>query len=335
VKLGLKGNGLGWSFKPKKAAMSGPSKLASKARLPSSSQQPLAEESKLAVEVQLGASDAKISVPEREMGESPPLSMLPACEVCVGKSDGDGPSMGEPIPLAGALEVPPVSALEIPVVDFPLGTDRDEAIVGCPAEDGSLIDSELTSPVSTQAKVVRNPAQAMGLLRRGFLGPRSPSPALSSLGCKAAPMNGSVSSPIPKVSQVGSSPLAASMSMSQVVYSRRVKEKVAKQLHKNKELLAEAVVDIQVGAKGYSKAALDVMKFAPLVGMTWGGEDNKLLDMVSDLDTRKATFEVSTPKVRGIRELKNLDCTVSPVKGQRRQGFLGSNNDFFFPPEVQ
>jgi hypothetical protein len=146
----------------------------------------------------LGASDAKISVPEREVGESPPLSMLPACEVCVGKSDGDGPSMGEPIPLAGALEVPPVSALEIPVVDFPLGTDRDEAIVGCPAEDGSLIDSELTSPVSTQAKVVRNPAQAMGLLRRGFLGPRSPSPALSSLGCKAAPVNGSVSLFLPQ-----------------------------------------------------------------------------------------------------------------------------------------
>jgi hypothetical protein len=95
------------------------------------------------------------------------------------------------------------------------------------------------------------------------------------------------------------------------------------------------VVDIQVGAKGYSKAALDVMTFAPVVGMTWGGEDNKLLDMVSDLDTRKPSFEVSTPKIKGIRKLKNLDCTVSLVKGQRRRGFLGSNNDFSFPPEVQ
>jgi hypothetical protein len=46
------------------------------------------------------------------------------------------------------------------VDDFPLGTDRDKSIVGCPAEDGSLNDSELTSPVSTQAEVVRNPAQA-------------------------------------------------------------------------------------------------------------------------------------------------------------------------------
>jgi hypothetical protein len=83
--------------------------------------------------------------------------------------------------------------------------------------------------------------------------------------------------------------------MLQLAYSWRVKEKVTKQLHKNKELLAEAMVDIQVGAKGYSKAALNVMKFAPVVGMTWGGEDNKLLDMVSALDKMKPSFEVSTP----------------------------------------
>jgi hypothetical protein len=94
------------------------------------------------------------------------------------------------------------------------------------------------------------------------------------------------------------------MSMSQLAYSWRVKEKVAKQLHKNKELLAEAVVDIEVGAKGYSKAALDVMKFAPVVGMTWGDEDNKLLDMVFALDKRKPSFEVSTPKVKSMRELR-------------------------------
>jgi hypothetical protein len=46
VKLGLKGNGLGWPIKPKKAAVSGPTKLASKVRLPSSSQRPHAEEPK-------------------------------------------------------------------------------------------------------------------------------------------------------------------------------------------------------------------------------------------------------------------------------------------------
>jgi hypothetical protein len=155
-----------------------------------------------------------------------------------------------------------------------------------------------------QVEVVRNSAPVMGLLRRGFLGLRSPSPAPSSLGCKAALVNGSVSSPTPEVSQVCSSPSVAPMSMSQLAYSQKVKEKVAKQLHKNKKLLVEAVVDIEVGAKGYSKAALDVMKFAPVVGMTWGDEDNKLLDMVFALDKRKPSFEVSTSKVKGMRKLR-------------------------------
>jgi hypothetical protein len=69
-------------------------------------------------------------------------------------------------------------------------------------------------------------------------------------------------------SQPKAPPSKASMSLSHLAYSRRVKEKVTKQLHKNKELLAESVGVTQVGAKGYSKAALDAMKFAPAVGMT-------------------------------------------------------------------
>jgi hypothetical protein len=65
----------------------------------------------------------------------------------------------------------------------------------------------------------------------------------------------------------------------------------------------------QVGAKGCSKAVLDAMKFALVVGMTWGGEDNKMLDMFSAFDKRKPSVDVSTPKVKGLRELQNLDCT--------------------------
>ena len=101
-------------------------------------------------------------------------------------------------------------------------------------------------------------------------------------------------------------------------------------------MLAEVVVDSQVvGAKGYSKAALDVMKFVPVVWMTWGGEDNKLLNLFSTFDKRKPSTDVSTPKVKGMRELKNLDCTLSSVKCQCRGGFLGSKNAFSFSPEVQ
>jgi hypothetical protein len=44
--------------------------------------------------------------------------------------------------------------------------------------------------------------------------------------------------------------------------------------------------------------------------------------------------EVSAPKVKGMRELKNLDCSISLVKGQCRRGFLGSKNAFSFSPEV-
>ena len=51
VKLGLKGNRLGWPFKPKKAAVSSPTKLVYEFRLPLSLQQPHAKEPKLVYEV--------------------------------------------------------------------------------------------------------------------------------------------------------------------------------------------------------------------------------------------------------------------------------------------
>jgi hypothetical protein len=47
------------------------------------------------------------------------------------------------------------------------------------------------------------------------------------------------------------------VSKSQLGYSRRVKEKVAKQLNKNKEMLAEVVVvNPGEGVEGYSKEVL-------------------------------------------------------------------------------
>jgi hypothetical protein len=44
----------------------------------------------------------------------------------------------------------------------------------------------------------------------------------------------------------GGAPIYSSVSKSQLGYSQRVKEKIAKQLHKNKELLAEIVVKTPV-----------------------------------------------------------------------------------------
>ena len=107
-------------------------------------------------------------------------------------------------------------------------------------------------------------------------------------------------------------------------------------MNKNKELLAEVVVETPVeGVEGYSKGVLDVMNSAPVVGLSWGGEDKNLLDLFSVMDKREPIIGISASKVKGMRELKNLDCSISSVKCQRLQGFFGSTNVFSFLPEVQ
>jgi hypothetical protein len=124
------------------------------------------------------------------------------------------------------------------------------------------------------------------------------------------------------------------------VYSQRIKDKVAMQLLKNRDLLAEIVADIPV--EGYSKEVFDTMNFAPVVGLSWGGDDKRLLNLFSVIEEEKR--ELAAPKVKGKREFKNLACSLnieargrrsSQAKCQRRWDFLGSKNAFSFPPEVQ
>jgi hypothetical protein len=113
------------------------------------------------------------------------------------------------------------------------------------------------------------------------------------------------------------------VSKSQLGYFRKVKDKVAKQLNKNKELLAEVVIDnLEEGVEVYSKEVHSAMKMASVVGMTWGGNDSKMLDQ----------FSARERKAKGMRELKNLDCSFSLVKSQRRRGRVGSKNAISFPP---
>ena len=76
------------------------------------------------------------------------------------------------------------------------------------------------------------------------------------------------------------------------------------------------------GVEGYSKGVLNAMNFAPVVGLSWGGEDKNLLDLFSIIDKREPIIDFSAPKVKGMRELKNLDCSISPVKCQHRRGFF-------------
>jgi hypothetical protein len=107
-------------------------------------------------------------------------------------------------------------------------------------------------------------------------------------------------------------PTNSFVSTSQLWYTCRVKEKVAKQLNKDKVLLAEVVVDIPVVGED---RVLDVMNLAPVVGLSWGGGDKKLRDLFSIIDKRELLVEAPAPKIKGMRELKNIVCSISPVKG--------------------
>jgi hypothetical protein len=103
-------------------------------------------------------------------------------------------------------------------------------------------------------------------------------------------------------------------SKSQLVYSQRVKDEVAKHLLKNKDLLAEVVADIPV--EGYSKEVIDTMNFTPVVRLSWGGDDKRLSNLFFIIEKEKR--ELATPKVKGKTEHKNLDCFLNfEARGQR------------------
>jgi hypothetical protein len=122
---------------------------------------------------------------------------------------------------------------------------------------------------------------------------------------------------------------------------RRVKEKIAKQLQKNKDLFAEVVVEIaEKGAENYSEVVLNVMKFASIVGLSCGEGGNE--KSLSSLFSKIEEWEPYTTKVKGKRELKNLECSISyearrrlsPKRCQHWRGCVGSKKAFSFPPEV-
>jgi hypothetical protein len=209
-------------------------------------------------------------------------------------------------------------------------------------------DNEVTSFGAKDNQVVEPvcpSALAKSLIRRGFFGPRAAPPPPVVLKEVLQVHKGK--DPIP---EVGSSPDAAvlpllqgsssfdgaalketrresgtptnsTVSLSQLWYTRRVKEEVAKQLNKDKDLIVEVVGVIPVVGEDRVANALNL---ALVLGLSLGGEDKKLRDLV----------EATVPKVKGMRELKNWDCTISPVKGQLRWGLSGSKNAFLFPPEV-
>jgi hypothetical protein len=98
------------------------------------------------------------------------------------------------------------------------------------------------------------PDPACELIRRG------------SMSVGAANLGRSLSQPVSSTSVI---------SKSQLGYFRRVKDKVAKQLNKNKELLTEVVIDNpEEGVEEYSKEVHRTLKMAFVVGMTLGGDES-------------------------------------------------------------
>jgi hypothetical protein len=73
-----------------------------------------------------------------------------------------------------------------------------------------------------------------------------------------------------------------------------VKNNIGKQLDKNKQLLAEVVVEtLVVGVEGYSEMVLDAMDLAPTLGLTFGGDEKRLLNFFSDIDENQDHAEGS------------------------------------------
>jgi hypothetical protein len=127
------------------------------------------------------------------------------------------------------------------------GSEVVDIVIATVSED--TLAKAVCSP--SHAKSTRNLALAMSLIRRGFFGLSAASPSLITADenpaktCFDSPFLPLVKGSTPHsdgVAELGrglSQPFSptSSVSKSQLGYSRRVKEKVAKQLNKNKELL--------------------------------------------------------------------------------------------------
>ena len=108
-------------------------------------------------------------------------------------------------------------------------------------------------------------------------------------------------------------PIYSSVSKSQLGYSRRVKKNIGKKLNKNKKLLAGIVVDTPVmGLEGYFEGVLDAMECTPTFGLTFGGNEQRLLNLFLVIEEDQYCEErVSVSNTKGKRELKNLEFSIN------------------------
>jgi hypothetical protein len=112
----------------------------------------------------------------------------------------------------------------------------------------------------------------------------------------------------------GGAPIYSFVSKSQQGYSQRVKNKIGKQL--NKKLLAMVVAETpMVGVEDYFEVVLDAMDLAPTLGLSFGGDEKRLLNFFSDIEENWDREEgVSVSNSKGKRELKNLECSINFIR---------------------
>ena len=153
----------------------------------------------------------------------------------------------------------------------PNGREWVDIVSGVPDSFDLSREEETWDLASTQTK-----SDWKSLIKRGFFGLRAATPptvvvdVLLDLACELI-RRASLSIRAADLGRCLSQPVSATyvISNSQLGCFRRVKDKVAKQLNKNKELLVKVVIDNQEeGVEEYSKEVHWMMKMASVVGMT-------------------------------------------------------------------
>jgi hypothetical protein len=68
----------------------------------------------------------------------------------------------------------------------------------------------------------------------------------------------------------------------------------------------------EVGDVGYSEVVQSAMEIYPILGISCGGNEKRLLDFLSVLEEGHRHEVVAfVPKTKGRRELKNLECSIN------------------------
>ena len=67
-----------------------------------------------------------------------------------------------------------------------------------------------------------------------------------------------------------------------------------------------------MGVEGYSEFVLSVIGAIPILGLSFGGDEKRLMDLFFAIEEGQCLEdEASTSKLKGKKELKNLECSIN------------------------